>query len=143
MVTQYYNFIRLGRTGYRPGALGDVRDLRAPRRGDRGAGPVRAWSTKGDPRWRIPAVSWTLKSGEAHGFNLFDVADRLRAHGWLVPAYTLPANLEGARDPRILVRHGFSRDMADLLLNDIERQLPRLQKQREPVHDHTTAGFRH
>ena len=28
------------------------------------------------------------------GFNLFDLADRLRTHGWLVPAYTLPAELQ-------------------------------------------------
>ena len=34
--------------------------------------------------------------------------------------------------------------MADLLIDDIERQLPRLQKQPEPVHDAGTAtSFHH
>ncbi len=34
--------------------------------------------------------------------------------------------------------------MADLLIADLKRQLPRLQKQPAPVHDSTTAaGFHH
>ena len=39
---------------------------------------------------------------------------------------------------------GFGHDMADLLIGDIQRQLPRLQAQPEPVHDASTAaGFSH
>ncbi len=56
------------------------------------------------------------------------MADRLRAHGWLVPAYTLPPHLEGLAIQRILVRHGFSRDMGDLLLADIRRSLATLDE---------------
>ena len=82
----------------------------------------------GDPTEGIAAVSWKLTDGREHGFNLFDVADRLRAHGWLVPAYTLPAHLEELAIQRILVRHGFSRDMADLLLADIDRSLKTLEE---------------
>ena len=43
-----------------------------------------------------------------------------------MPAYTLPANLEDLVVQRILVRHGFSRDMADLLLADMRRSLETL-----------------
>jgi glutamate decarboxylase len=45
-----------------------------------------------------------------------------------VPAYTLPPHLEELAIQRILVRHGFSRDMADLLLADMRRSLQTLQE---------------
>jgi glutamate decarboxylase len=125
VVTQYYDFIRLGHTGYGRvhGATYETCAHLAEEIAELGPFEI---VHGGDPRSGIPAVSWTLKEGEAHGFNLFDVADRLRAHGWLVPAYTLPANLQEVAIQRILVRHGFSRDMADLLLSDIRRSLKTL-----------------
>ncbi len=45
-----------------------------------------------------------------------------------MPAYTLPPHLEDLAIQRILVRHGFSRDMADLLLADIHRSLETLDE---------------
>jgi len=62
-----------------------------------------------------------------HTFSLFDFAEKLRARGWLVPAYTLPADREDLAVQRIIVRHGFSHDMADLLLEDMRRALASLQ----------------
>lgn len=125
VVAQYYNFIRLGHEGYRrvhgatyetcaylAGEIAKLGPFEIVHGGERHAG--------------IPAVSWKLAEGSEHGFNLFDLADRLRAHGWLVPAYTLPANLQELAIQRILVRHGFSRDMADLLLADMRRSLKTL-----------------
>lgn len=46
---------------------------------------------------------------------MFDLANRLRTHGWLVPAYALPPDREQMVVQRILVRHGVSRDLAGLL----------------------------
>jgi glutamate decarboxylase len=44
----------------------------------------------------------------------------------------------------VVVKRGFTHDMADMLSDDLERQLPRLEKQPSPVHDATTAaGFSH
>ena len=42
----------------------------------------------------IPAVTWRIPDGVDLGFTLYDLADRLRAHGWLVPAYPLTGALE-------------------------------------------------
>ena len=42
-----------------------------------------------EPQTGIPAVAWRIKEGANPGYTLFDVADRLRVHGWQVPAYTL------------------------------------------------------
>ena len=50
---------------------------------------------------------------------MFDVSDRLRQHGWLVPAYTFPANREDLSVLRIVVRHGMTLEMADLLLEHL------------------------
>jgi glutamate decarboxylase len=77
-------------------------------------------------------------------FTVFDVSNAMRERGWLLPAYTFPKNREDLAALRVVVKRGFSHDMADLLVADLERQLPRLQKQPEPVHDSTTAaGFHH
>jgi glutamate decarboxylase len=81
----------------------------------------------GDPTHGITAATWRLKPGLTHAFSLFDFAEKLRARGWLVPAYTLPADREDLAVQRIIVRHGFSHDMADLLLEDMRRALASLQ----------------
>ena len=52
-------------------------------------------------------------------FSVFDVSAALREEGWLVPAYTFPKNREGIAALRIVVRNGFSHDLADLLLDDL------------------------
>ncbi len=127
VVTQYYDFIRLGREGYARvhGATYETCAYLAHEIAK--LGPFELVHA-GDPDKGIAAVSWKLTDGVEHSFNLFDVADRLRAHGWLVPAYTLPPHLEGLAIQRILVRHGFSRDMGDLLLADIRRSLATLDE---------------
>ncbi len=61
-----------------------------------------------------------------------------------MPAYTFPENRTDLAALRVVVRRGFTHDMADLLLADVKRQLPRLEKQPEPTHDAASAsGFAH
>ncbi len=66
----------------------------------------------------IPALSWSIKEGANPGFNLYDLSDRIRSRGWQIAAYAMPAEREDLVIMRILVRHGFSRDLADLLITD-------------------------
>ncbi len=127
VVTQYYDFIRLGREGYSRVHGATYETCAYLSHEIAKLGPFELVHA-GDPNRGIAAVSWKLTDGAEHPFNLFDVADRLRAHGWLVPAYTLPPHLENLAIQRILVRHGFSRDMADLLLADIHRSLATLDE---------------
>jgi len=43
-----------------------------------------------------------------------------------------------------VVKRDFTHDMADFLVNDLKRLLPRLEEQPAPVHDHQTgSSFRH
>ena len=68
----------------------------------------------------------------------------LRERGWQVPAYTFPKNREDLAALRVVVRRGFTHDLADLLVGDLQRQLPRLDKQQSPAHDKTAgASFHH
>jgi glutamate decarboxylase len=77
-------------------------------------------------------------------YTVFDVSNALRERGWLLPAYTFPKNREDLAALRVVVKRGFSHDMANLLVADLERQLPRLEKQPEPVHDRDSAtSFHH
>ena len=44
---------------------------------------------------------------------------------------------------RVVVKQGFGHDMADLLVADLQRQLPRLEKQQAPLHEAGATGFHH
>jgi glutamate decarboxylase len=139
VVGQYYNFLRLGFDGYRQvqAYARDVATSLSARIG--GLGPFEL-VTKGD---ELPVFAFKLADG-IDNCTVFDVSNALRERGWLLPAYTFPKNREDLAALRVVVKRGFSHDMADLLIQDLERQLPRLQKQPEPVHDSSTAaGFHH
>ena len=86
-----------------------------------------------------------MKDGADPGFSLYDLADRLRTRGWQVPAYSLPSNVQDLSIQRILVRHGVSRDLGMLLVEDMKRAIEYFQK--HPVHAPMTAeessGFHH
>ena len=139
VVAQYYNFLRLGFDGYRrvQSYARDVATGLSAKIAE--IGPFELL-TRGD---ELPVFAFTLRD-DVENFTVFDVSNALRERGWQVPAYTFPRNREDLAALRVVVRRGFTRDLADLLVSDLERQLPRLQKQSAPAHDATTAsGFRH
>lgn len=124
VIAQYYTFLRLGREGYRRIHEASYRNARYLAEQIGALGPFEIIYA-GDGNG-IPALCWKLKEGVDHGFTLFDLADRLRTTGWQVPAYTLPKDREDLAIQRILVRHDFSRDLADLLLADYRRAMGHL-----------------
>ena len=93
----------------------------------------------------IPALCWKLKENDDAGYTLYDFAGVLRARGWQVPAYSMPASREDLVIQRILVRHGVSRDLASLLLEDMKRAMDFFEQ--HSVHASVTAeeagGFKH
>lgn len=127
VVCQYYNFLRLGREGYQKihstcyetadFVAGEVEKL----------GPFEIIHS-GNPNSGIPAVCWKITDGVDPGFNLYDLADRLRARGWQVPAYSLPVNCCDTVIQRVLIRHGVSRDLGEQLIDDIKHALEYLKK---------------
>jgi glutamate decarboxylase len=96
--------------------------------------------TRGD---ELPVFAMSLKP-EIENYTVFDLSLALRERGWQVPAYTFPDNRTDLAALRVVVRRGFTYDMADMLLADVKRQLARLEKQQAPTHDAATAtGFAH
>ncbi|WMD18638.1 glutamate decarboxylase [Achromobacter seleniivolatilans] len=123
IVAQYYNFLRLGKEGYRQVQTACYDTARYLAQEIEKLGPFEILFD-GDPNKGIPALCWKLKEGQKNpGFNLYDLADRLRSRGWQVPAYSMPANRQDLVIQRILVRHGVSRDMGALLIEDFRRSL--------------------
>jgi glutamate decarboxylase len=137
VVGQYYNFLRLGRSGYTQimGALSHTArwlgdELRASEHfeviADGSAIPVIAFRLTGD-----------------RGYTEFDVSHALRAYGWQVPAYTMP---EGASDVvmlRIVVREGFSTDLARALKDDTITVLQSLDELKPRGHFDAVQPFSH
>lgn len=144
IVSQYYNFIRLGIEGYRKihTACYDTARYIAGEITKLGIFDV---IYDGQMDAGIPALCWKMKEGSDPGFSLYDLADRLRCRGWQVPAYTLPPNREDLAIQRILVRHGVSRDLGALLVEDMKRAIEYFHQ--HPVQSKLTAeeasGFHH
>lgn len=138
VVAQYYTFLRLGRDGYRR-VQRYCREV-ATSLADRIAalGPFRL-ITDGT---QLPVFAFTLADGE-RGYSVFDVSAALREQGWLVPAYTFPADREDLAVLRIVVRNGFSHDLADLLVDALQQALPRLRGQDRPQRGRESASFSH
>jgi glutamate decarboxylase len=139
VVAQYYNFLRLGFGGYRR-VQGYARDVATRLSGQIAElGPFELL-TKGD---ELAVFAFKLRD-EVENFTVFDVSNAMRERGWQLPAYSFPKNREDLAALRVVVRRGFTHDLADLLVSDLKRQLPRLQQQPAPVHDGRTAsGFHH
>ena len=137
IVSQYYLFMRLGREGYRRIQQNAYDTARYIGEEIQKLGPFELFFD-GDSRKGIPAVSWVIKAGSEPGYTLFDLSDRLRVRGWQAAAYTMLPNISKLVVMRLLIRHGFSRDMADLLLEDFKRSIDYLEKH-APVRPLTAA----
>ncbi|OCZ66885.1 glutamate decarboxylase [Achromobacter xylosoxidans] len=143
IIAQYYNMLRLGREGYTRIQTACYDTARYLSDELSRIGPFEMLYGS-DPAVGIPALCWKLKDGQ-HGFNLYDLADRLRSRGWQVPAYSMPAHREDLVVQRILVRHGVSRDLASLLLDDFRRALSYFEKHPVSVlgSESESGGFKH
>jgi glutamate decarboxylase len=124
VVGQYYNFLRLGRQGYTQ----VMQSLSQTARwlGDE-LSASKHFEVVADGS-AIPVLSFQL-AGE-RGYTEFDVSQALRAYGWQVPAYTMPEGAADVRMLRVVVREGFSMDLARALRDDtftVMEQLDRLK----------------
>ncbi|OII65843.1 glutamate decarboxylase [Streptomyces sp. CC53] len=139
VVAQYYTFLRLGFEGYRrvQQTCRDVATRLAARIAE-----LEPFELLTDGS-SLPVFAFRVRDG-VDAFTVYDVSAALRERGWLVPAYAFPPHREDLHVLRVVVRNGFSHDLADLLVEDLRRVLPRLARQGRPHRGAAdTAGFAH
>lgn len=129
VLLQYYLFLRLGFQGYRrvQQVCSDVARHLAARIGEMPA--FQLWNDGSD----IPVFGWSQRPGHTDNWDLHHLSDRLRMKGWLVPAYPMPADLESLTVQRVVVRNGFSRDLADAFLADLAEEVDYLDSLQSPM----------
>ena len=144
IAAQYYDFIRLGREGYRRVHMASYDTGQYLAEEIVKLGPFELVCDS-DPLTSIPSVAWRLKEGVDPGYTLYDLADRLRISGWQVPAYPLTGEVSDIAVQRILVRQGVSRDLASILLDDLRKAIGHFT--RHPVtvsmNAQEASGFSH
>ena len=72
----------------------------------------------------VPLVAFSLKDHSRH--DEFEISDMLRRFGWIVPAYTMPADAQHVTVLRVVIREEFSRTLAERLVLDIDKVLYQL-----------------
>jgi glutamate decarboxylase len=128
VAAQYYNFVRLGFDGYRE-VHQECQDVaRHLSAGIAAMGPFELLSDGSE----LPVFAFRLRPDAARNYSVYDLSERLRMRGWLVPAYTFPPDMEDTAVLRIVVRNGFSTDLADLLLADLQGQTEALAEHPRP-----------
>jgi glutamate decarboxylase len=128
VAAQYYNFVRLGFDGYRRVQQAS-RDLaRYTADAIASLGPFQLITDGSE----LPVFAFRLDD-EERPYTVFDVSERLRDRGWLVPAYTFPENRQDVAALRIVIRNGVSRDMADMLIDDLKRHIEYLGRLKAPL----------
>ena len=60
-----------------------------------------------------------------------------------MPAYTFPKNREDLAALRVVVRRGFTMDVADMLLDDLRKNVGILEKLKAPISGKDPGGFHH
>lgn len=123
---QMYNFLRLGRAGYTAiveTMLANARHLNE------------ALTASGrfeilNPGLAEPVVTFRLVGDP--GFDVYHLSARLREHGWIVPAYSLPPDAEDVHLMRVVVRLDLSRPMIDQLLRDLDLAYEQLTAEPPP-----------
>ncbi|MGI8428745.1 MAG: glutamate decarboxylase [Solirubrobacteraceae bacterium] len=128
VIAQYFMFMHLGREGYRQ-TLQTAQDVALHLSEEIAKlGPYRLISEGRE----LPVFSFAL-APEVENYSVFDVSDRLRQNGWLVPAYTFPANRTDLSVLRIVVRAGMTHEMAELLLGHLGEQTKFLESLDRPL----------
>ena len=141
IVAQYYNLLRHGREGYKGIQQSNL---------DHAAYIADEIEKMGyfdilyNGRGGLPGACWTLKK-EIKDFSLYDITDKIRSRGWQIASYPLTGSAKDITVQRVLIRHGFSRDMADLLIDDYKRSIDYFLKhpQSKPLTETEGATFHH
>jgi glutamate decarboxylase len=76
---------------------------------------------------KMPLIAFKLKDDSQ--YDVYQISDKLRYHGWQVPAYTLPKDCEEVAILRVVAKEGFDYDLATLLVKHIKEAVTELEAQ--------------
>ncbi len=138
VVAQYYTFFRLGRSGFHA-VQQACRDVATYLSGRIEGMPEFRLLSRGD---ELPVFAFTTAE-EVSGWDVFAVSRVLRERGWQVPAYTFPPDREDLSVLRIVVRNGFSHDLAEIFLADLRAAVRQLGTDAGSGQLSGTPGFHH
>ncbi|KAL6219411.1 hypothetical protein ACLB2K_007170 [Fragaria x ananassa] len=122
VIAQYYQLIRLGFEGYRNIMENCRENMIVLREGLEKTGRFKIVSKDEG----VPLVAFSLKDNHCH--DEFEISDLLRRYGWIVPAYTMPADAQHVTVLRVVIREDFSHTLAERLVNDIQKVLHELDR---------------
>lgn len=122
VLAQYYNLLRLGRSGYKQIMTSTMKNASYLEKGLEKTG---RFKMVGEHKV-LPTVVVSLR--DTSKFTVYDLSQKLREKGWIVPAYTLPPNAESLAVLRIVVKENFSHDMADNFIHHIEEAATLLER---------------
>lgn len=122
LLAQYYSFLRLGKSGYTrimENIMGNASYLEKAL--------LQNGNFKIESKKRIlPVLTFSIANEQS--FTVFDLSDKMREKGWIIPAYTLPPNAENIEVMRIVLKENQSRDMVDMIIKDLNGSFEELSK---------------
>ena len=121
VVLQYFAFLRLGHEGYTEiirNVLSNAQALAAKLSDIEGLELVNDGSI-------FPIV--VLRASDPEAIDLTMLSHLVRERGWIVPAYTLPPNAQHISVLRMVIKENLSRDMVDILSDDLHGAVHALQ----------------
>ncbi|KAJ6689484.1 hypothetical protein OIU85_005850 [Salix viminalis] len=121
IIAQYYQLIRLGYEGYRNVMDNCHENAMVLKEGLEKTGRFKIVSKDNG----VPLVAFSLKD-KSRGHDEFEISETLRRFGWIVPAYTMPADAKHITVLRVVIREDFSRTLAERLVLDITKVLHEL-----------------
>ncbi|KAI1099624.1 glutamate decarboxylase [Jackrogersella minutella] len=117
VIGQYYQLIRLGKKGYRSIMSNLTRTADYLSEALTALGFVIMSKKSGEG---LPLVAFRLPDTETErNYDEFALAHRLRARGWVVPAYTMAPHTNDLKMLRVVVREDFTKNRCDSLITDI------------------------
>ena len=148
IVAQYYQFLRLGQAGYKKIMENCMKNAAFFREKLLATGKVIIVD-----KAHIPCVSWAFTEETQKSCSVFDLQDKLKNKGWIVPAYRCPKGAHELCIMRVVVKENFSCDLAEALMDDINEcfhyfehhpQSPLLSVEPDHhSHDHSPAKLWH
>jgi glutamate decarboxylase len=138
VVAQYFTFFRLGRAGFQSVQQG-CRDVATFLSGRIEQLPDFRLISKGD---QLPVFAFTT-TDQVQGWDVFALSRGLRERGWQVPAYTFPPQRQDLSVLRVVVRNGFSHDLAEIFLDDVTAAVKQLNADAQWGQMSGPTGFHH